>query len=235
MATKKLPEVPDKLPKASTSERDAVYDAMEVFVGPQRWSRNADGTPTGLLASDDLFSVSEGWTPVGLTASIKRIKNIPQWEKGLSKPEVRAEWDAYFKLLPKWIENIYARLDEKNKTFSADEDASDESREINWMKQRLADLQQAIDFAAQEAITAKPSPSSEPAPSPAPQTPPSPAPGPGAAPGQAAAPGPSSAPGEGSTPSSAGAKAAKKGETNWMLYAAGGVVLLVLLGQMNRR
>lgn len=247
MATSKLPEVPSRsdLPKASSSERDTVYDAMEVFVGPSRWSRNADGTPTGLLASEELFSVSEGWRPVGLTASLKRIKNIPQWQKGLNKPEVKAEWDSFFRLLPKWIENIYTRLDEKNKTFEADEDATDESREINWMKGRLSALQTAIDFAAQQAITAeaspKPAPSSAPSPAPsagpsaAPSAGPTPGPSAGPAPGPSAGPSaaPSGAPG-GAAPSG-GEKAAKAAGMPWMLYAAGGLVALVVLSQMNRR
>lgn len=164
MATSKLPEVPSNLPSPTTGVRDDVYDIMEVFVGPRRWSRNADGTPTGLLASDEILSVTEGWRPVGLTAALKRIKNIPQWERGLaSKPELKAEWDAYFALLPKWIENVYTRLDEKNHLIGADDDASDESREINWMKQRLSALQTAIDFAAQEALAPPPEPKFAPA------------------------------------------------------------------------
>jgi len=226
MATAKLPEVPSDLPKASTGVRDDVYDTMEVFVGPQRWSRNSDGTPTGLLATDEVLSVSEGWRPVGLTASLKRIKNIPQWEKGLAKPEVKKEWDSFFSLLPKWIENVYTRLDEKNKFIGADEDASAESREIKWMKGRLSKLQTDIDFAAQEAIVSPPGPKFEPptAPSAQPASP------------QAAPP--QQAPGSSPPPpaESPGAdKGGKSSDTNWMLYAAGGVVALVLLAQMNRR
>jgi len=171
---------------------------------------------------------------VGLTASLKRIKNIPQWQKGLSKPEVKAEWDSFFALLPKWIENIYTRLDEKNHTFEADEDASDESREINWMKGRLSALQTAIDFAAQEAINAPASSPSSASPSPAP----APAPGPSAGPSSpsSAAPSPSAGP-SGSPAPAAPPKTenAKKAGTPWMLYAAGGLVALVVLSQMNRR
>ena len=236
MATSKLPEVPSSsnLPKPSSSVRDEVYDTMEVFVGPSRWSRNPDGTPTGLLASEELFSPTEGFRPVGLTASLKRIKNIPQWQKGLAKPEVKAEWDSFFALLPKWIENIYTRLDEKNHTFKDDEDASDESREINWMKGRLSALQTAIDFAAQEAIAAPPSPAPAPAPSPAPSAAPGPAPGPSAGPSAAPSGGGSQgAPAPSGTPPKA--ESAKKGETPWMLYAAGGLIALVVLSQMNRR
>jgi hypothetical protein len=226
MATAKLPEVPSDLPKASTGVRDQVYDTMEVFVGPQRWSRNPDGTPTGLLASDEILSISEGWRPVGLTASLKRIKNIPQWEKGLAKPAVKAEWDSFFALLPKWIENVYTRLDEKNKIIGADEDASDESREIKWMKGRLSDLQTAIDFAAQEAMAPPPEPKSE-APKPPAAQPASPQAAPSPQAPSSSAPPPAESPGAD--------KGGKSGDSNWLFYAAGGVVALVLLAQMNRR
>jgi len=160
MATAKLSEIPPDLPAASTSVRDDVYDTLERFVGPQAWSRNPDGTPVNALLGGDLtmFS-SSGFIPADLTSTMKRIKNIPQWDRGLnSKPGLRAEWDAYFKLLPRWIENVYARLDEKNNTFSADGDATDESREINWMRGRLLALQTNIDFAAQEALAPPPEP-----------------------------------------------------------------------------
>lgn len=228
MATAKLPEVPSDLPKASTGVRDQVYDAMEVFVGPQRWSRNPDGTPTGLLASDEILSISEGWRPVGLTASLKRIKNIPQWEKGLAKPAVKAEWDSFFGLLPRWIENVYTRLDEKNKIIGADEDASAESSEINWMKSRLGNLQTAIDFAAQEAMAPPPDPKFE-----APKPPTAQAPSAQAASSQSSASQP--APGAAAAEADSAKKDEKKSGTDWLPYAAGGVIVLVLLSQMNRR
>lgn len=161
MATAKLPEVPANLPAPATSVRDDVLQSMEAFVGPRRWPRNPDGTlPPS--AGDEMISISEGFAPVAiyLPKVMGRIKNIPQWEKGLAKPSVKAEWDSFFALLPKWIENVYTRLDEKNHTFKADEDASAESSEINWMKSRLGNLQTAIDFAAQEAITSTPGSSS---------------------------------------------------------------------------
>lgn len=237
MATSKLPGVPpsSELPKAKNSERDAVYNDMLDFVGLERWGWMGVRDEQGVPKVDETLSLSEGFKKVGIVETLKRIKNIPQWEKGLaSKKALKAEWDSYFALFPKWIDNIFERLNEKNNTFTSDDDATDESREIEWMKGRIAKLQTDIDFAAQEAITAKPPSWSSPSPEPAA---PSPAPSSGPAAPSAGPAAPSSA-AQSSAPAAepeAAKKAPKKDKTNWMLYAAGGAVLLVLLGQMNRR
>lgn len=236
MATSKLPEVPSSsnLPKPSSSARDDVFVDMEKFVGGVYAPRDEKGIPTLLGERQMRVLTTDGIHDVHLSRTLDRIENIPQWQKGLAKPEVKAEWDSFFSLLPKWIENVFERLNEKNHTFKADEDASDESREINWMKGRLSALQTAIDFAAQEAIAAPPSPAPAPAPSPAPSAAPGPAPGPSAGPSAAPSGGGSQgAPAPSGTPPKA--ESAKKGETPWMLYAAGGLIALVVLSQMNRR
>lgn len=150
MATEKLPEVPNDLPPATSSVRDEVNDTFERFMGPAGLLRNEQGVPLERNLLDNEYNV------VGY---LKRIKNIPQWEKGLAfKPGLKAEWDSFFALLPKWYSNIRTRLDEKNKYFGADEDASAESREVNWMLGRLSKLQTDIDFAAQEALAPPPEP-----------------------------------------------------------------------------
>lgn len=226
MATAKLPEVPANLPAPSTGVRDDVLQSMEAFVGPRRWPRNPDGTlPPS--AGDEMISISEGFAPVAiyLPKVMGRIKNIPQWEKGLTKPDVKAEWDSFFGLFPKWIENVYTRLDEKNHTFKADEDASAESSEINWMKGRLGNLQTAIDFAAQEAAAPPPDPKFE-----APKPPTAQAPS-----AQAASSQSSASQGAAAAEADSAKKDEKKSGTDWLPYAAGGVIVLVLLSQMNRR
>jgi hypothetical protein len=228
MATAKLPEVPptSALPKPTSNERDAVFVQMEKFAGGYLQSRDDKGIPN-LFGNPQMRVVTtDGLHDVYLTNTIERIKKIPQWEKGLAKPEVRAEWDSFFKLLPKWTENVFARLKEKNNTFSADEDASDESREINWMMGRLSKLQTDIDFAAQEAIVSPPGPKFEPPTAPTAQPASPQAAPPQQAPGSSPPP-PAESPGAD--------KGGKSSDTNWMLYAAGGVVALVLLAQMNRR
>lgn len=177
------------------------------------------------------MSVTEGWRPVGLTAALKRIKNIPQWERGLaSKPELKAEWDAYFSLLPKWIENVYTRLDEKNHIVGADDDASDESREINWMKQRLSALQTGIDFAAQEALAPPPEPKFAPPKAAEPK----PAPSPAENASKPAEPAPSSAPPKASEDAQkAAAPAGMSTSSLWLV--AGAIALGALLLASRKR
>lgn len=154
MATEKLPEVPADLPPATSGVRDDVNDAFERFMGPPGLMRNKQGIPIERNLLDNEYNI---------VGTLKRIRNIPQWERGLGfKPGLKAEWDSFFALLPKWYLNIRERLDEKNKYFGADEDASAESREINWMLGRLSKLQTDIDFAAQEAIAPPPEPKFEP-------------------------------------------------------------------------
>ena len=229
MATAKLPEVPSDLPKASTGVRDDVYDTMVSWVGAPESSNwwvlvpGAGLSIKGAMTAYEQFTKSDS----GIGRTFQRIRNIPSWEKGVaSKPEISAEWKAFNDLLPKWIENIYARLDEKNKLIGADEDASDESREIKGMKGRLSALQTAIDFAAQEAIAPPPEPKFE-APKPPAAQPASPQAAPSPQAPSSSAPPPAESPGAD--------KGGKSGDSNWMLYAAGGVVALVLLAQMNRR
>jgi len=149
MATEKLPEIPNDLPPATSSVRDEVNEAFERFMGPFDVLREG-----GIPLEQKLFD-----NEYGIVGTLRRIKNIPQWERGLnSKPELKAEWDAYFKLLPKWHMNMWMRLQEKNKWVGADEDATQESRELNWMIRRLSKLQTGIDFAAQDAIAPPPEP-----------------------------------------------------------------------------
>lgn len=148
MATAPLPEIPSDLPPATTSVRDDVFDAFERFMGPGGIERRG-GVP---VADSDLFG-----DDFGIKATLKRIRNIPQWERGLnSKPDLKKAWDDYFALLPKWYPNVLQRLTEKNNFLSADEDATAESRELNWMIGRLNQLQNDIDFAAQDAIAPPP-------------------------------------------------------------------------------
>jgi len=150
MATEKLPEIPNDLPPATSSVRDDVNDTFERFMGPAGLLRNEQGIPLERNLLDNEYNI---------VGALKRIRNIPQWERGLGfKPGLKAEWDSFFALLPKWYSNIRSRLDEKNKLFGADEDASAESREINWMMGRLSKLQTDIDFAAQEALAPPPDP-----------------------------------------------------------------------------
>jgi hypothetical protein len=150
MATEKLPEVPNDLPPAASSVRDEVNDTFERFMGPAGLLRNEQGVPIERNLLDNEYNI---------VGALKRIRNIPQWERGVGfKPGLKAEWDSFFALLPKWYSNIRSRLDEKNKFIGADEDASAESREIGWMMGRLSKLQTDIDFAAQEALAPPPDP-----------------------------------------------------------------------------
>jgi hypothetical protein len=119
MATAKLPEIPDYLPAAKEFERSKVSQDFWNFTG-------ADGRPR---------SESE-WFQL-----IQQIEAVPEWKaKVESVKKLLDEWNSFNALYPKWVENIKERLQEKSNLFRADDDASSESQEIRWMRERLTNI-----------------------------------------------------------------------------------------------